>query len=115
MLFLGRITTVFQAEIPAIHLATNELLDRGISNQKICFFSDSQAAIKALACLSRLQNSVLLCTEALNQLDTRSIPTYWVPGHRDFVGNEMADAAAKSQQNMLSPALNVFTPFRIRL
>jgi ribonuclease HI len=95
-LSLGVYATVFQAEIHAIEVCLRENLRRGYRGKNICIYSDSQAAIKALACHQINSKLVWNCLECLLKLATHNKVTLaWVPGHHDIQGNEKADALAK--------------------
>lgn len=93
---LGRFSTVFQAEIFAIELCARECLETGYSGKKILICSDSQAAIKALVSYRVSSKLVWNCLETLICLGRNNqVLILWIPGHKGFEGNEMADSLAK--------------------
>ena len=97
---LDKYATVFQAEILAIseaaEKATRLLSFFRDAFRSVTFYSDSSAALLALAscvitskmvrdCHNRLQKLAGICSVNLN----------WIPGHRGFEFNELADQEAK--------------------
>lgn len=93
---LGKLATIFQAEMYAILKAAEELNRTLIRNRKIRFYSDSQASLLALQ--SQLIDSGLVA-ESADQLKrlarNNTVELCWVPGHSDILGNEIADELAK--------------------
>ena len=93
---LGKTTTVYQAEVRAIELATGHLLESGTSGRTIVFRVDNRAAIQSLGCPRTSKRSVKECFKALQKLSQNNMVTIeWVPGHAGVPGNEWADAEAK--------------------
>ena len=94
---LGKLATVFQAEVYAILISAQKLLEHNVSNTTIKIFSDSQGAIKALKSHSIRSKLILDCHQALNAAAGmgNNIHLIWVPGHAGIAGNEQADAAAR--------------------
>ena len=93
---LGQTTTVFQAEITAISMATIELLDKNIMGKNVNMYVDSQGAIKALRSYSTHAKSVLECKRLVNKLaEVNTVTINWIPGHVQQLGNEIADRLAK--------------------
>ena len=60
--------TVFQAEVTAIRISAEKLLNKGLENQTITFFSDSQASLAALNKLTVKSDTVDKCINTLNEL-----------------------------------------------
>ena len=98
---LGKLTTVFQAEITALTHATMTLNDLETSNKEITYYIDSQSAIKALNTHFSTQITVQECKEQLCKLQQRSnqIVLHWIPAHKGYIGNEQADTLAKLGTN----------------
>ena len=89
--------TVFQSEVEAINETATILSMNKIKNKNIDIYSDSQAAIKSLDKRKIKNSTVLNCILNLNSLaETNNITINWIPGHRGFVGNEIADKLAKN-------------------
>ena len=87
-LSLGKLVTVFQAEVYAILACVheNETQDRPEKYISIC--SDIQAALKALQVAKKTSPLVRQCQKALNDVSTRHVVgLYWIPGHAGVRGN----------------------------
>ena len=99
---LGAQGTVFQAEVMALQVSATELQKLEVVDQNIQFYTDSQAAIKALNKYSTNSKCVLECKETLNQLaQTNKININWIPGHQGQLGNEVADRLAKRGADLM--------------
>ena len=99
---LGKIATVYQAEVIAIANAADMMIKADIRNQSICILSDSQAALRAVANPRVKQLLVGNCIDNLNMLSQNNqVQLMWVPGHSDFEGNERADTLAKTGAHTL--------------
>lgn len=93
---MGNYPSIFQAEVHAIERCAQINLNRCYVNQNIAIMSDSQAAIRAISSAMISSRLVLNCATRLNELGSRNrVKIYWVPGHINIYGNEMADELAR--------------------
>jgi ribonuclease HI len=93
---LGNECTIFQAEVFAIESCARECINQKIKNKQIAIMSDSQAAIKAIDNYKITSKTVWSCLQVLLELaKTNKIKILWVPGHKGYDGNEIADLLAK--------------------
>ncbi len=89
--------TVFQAEVHALLMAAETLLDTGVNGREISLYVDSQAAIMAIGTSTTYSRVVRECRKKISDLTkNNSVRVCWVPGHEDYVGNEEADKLAKA-------------------
>ena len=81
---LGKLATVFQAEITAITQASMALNNLETSRKEITNYIDSQSAIKALNTHFTTQKTVKECKEQLTKLQQKSnqITLHWIPAHK---------------------------------
>ena len=94
---LGKLATVYQAEVIAIAKAADMMIKTDVQNQTIYILSDSQAALRAVASPRVKQLLVGNCIDNLNMLSQyNQVQLMWVPGHSDIEGNERADILAKN-------------------
>jgi ribonuclease HI len=96
--YLGCIASVFQAEIHAIINACDNMSDSKKPPQfnKISIFSDSLASINALSNDDTKNNLVLECKKSINKLQLKfEVSIFWIKGHTNHCGNELADMLAK--------------------
>ena len=92
--YLGRHSTVFQAEILAIQKCAEFLALEPFS--EVIIYSDSQAALAALTSLKISHKTVQNCISALNEASQyMKVTLAWVKAHADHPGNERADELAK--------------------
>ena len=110
--YLGDTTTVFQAEVTAIRISAEQLQNKGLENQTITFFSDSQASLAALDKLTVQSDTVEKCINALNYLGRKNtIHLHWIKAHCNIHGNEIADFLAKRGTTMgYGTAGEILTP-----
>ncbi|GFS78425.1 uncharacterized protein LOC103524116 [Trichonephila clavipes] len=100
-LHAGPLTTHFDGEVEAIHIALQQLAVRLLPIKRAVILSDSTSALQALSnyngnnCL-RVQN----CRELLGKIKGK-IVFQWVPSHCGLWGNERADLLAKKGTGIL--------------
>ncbi|GFT19661.1 uncharacterized protein LOC103524116 [Trichonephila clavipes] len=105
-LHAGPLTTHFDGEVEAIHIALQQLAVRLPPIERAAILSDSTSAPQALSnynennCL-RVQN----CRELLGKIKGK-IVFQWVPSHCCLWGNERADFLAKKGTGILQNDLN---------
>ena len=94
--YLGKNSTVFQAETFAVYQTATILLEAGTTNQKIIINCDSQSTIEAIDAAKIKSKTTLKATEALNTLGKgNQVLLRWIPAHCGYEGNEKADSLAK--------------------
>ena len=98
--------TVFQAEVVAISAAIQALQELCLpSIRYVKFFVDSQAALRAVA--NPVISSVIVgnAVDALNILSgvANRVSLSWIPSHRAFFGNTLADDLAKTGTTTSGP------------
>ena len=80
--YLGTNATVFQAEVIAIQKASTWLHSQNFTNTVITIHSDSQASLAALDKVTINSETVLKCTEALNDLGKNNkLNLKWIKAH----------------------------------
>ena len=93
---LGKLATVYQAELQALTIATQNLLYKAPVNQNIYFFIDNQAVIQSVGKYEIKSKQILECKKLLNKLAVdNTLTILWIPGHEGHLGNEVADRLAK--------------------
>jgi hypothetical protein len=104
-----------QAETIAIKLCAEEMLQREITNRNIFVFSDSQAALMAIAKSTVSNKTVKECIDSLNRIgEHNNLVISWVPGHSNVTGNERADELANEGANMANISIETPIPGTIR-
>lgn len=108
---LGRLSTVFQAEVFAIGEACRKMINMDLAGNNISFFVDSQAAILALDNYIIRTRSVAESKSALNILGSNNnITINWIPSHIGILGNEVADRLAKRGSYLTGEGPEPFLP-----
>jgi ribonuclease HI len=101
--YLGKMTTIFQAEVYAILLACEYITNNINSYNKIkCIdiVSDSKAALQALQKNVTTSYLVKQCKHSLDNLSNLvKTELHWIKAHVGHFGNEIADKNAKSGAN----------------
>ena len=93
---LGPEGTVPAAEMFAIQQTTKTMLDMGTANKRILINCDSQGTIKGLDTTITRSKTTLKTLRNLNTLSIfNEVTVRWIPAHRGYDGNELADALAK--------------------
>ncbi|XP_044317430.1 uncharacterized protein LOC123038043 [Drosophila rhopaloa] len=88
--------SVFQAEVYAIMEALVCLRELNTQNRHINIYSDSQAAIKSIYSTNTNSRTIADCRKSLHEMANQfTVSLIWVPGHRDIVGNCIADELAR--------------------
>ncbi|XP_017473760.1 PREDICTED: uncharacterized protein LOC108364547 [Rhagoletis zephyria] len=93
---LGKYPSIFQAEVFAIDICAEVILQRQPRKQHIVICSDSQAALRAVSSCEINSRLVWECVKRLNALgELNTVQLMWVPGHTGVQGNEDADKLAR--------------------
>ena len=96
--YLGKNTSVFQAEVIAIQQACLEIgkMDDVTRSDDITFFTDSMSSVDSFCKLKIKSKVVADCIKELNTLaKDRRVSVRWIRSHSDFTGNMVADDYAK--------------------
>ena len=94
--YLGKTTSVFQAEVVAIERGVRWAIESLDKDTKVLIRSDSQAAIQALQRITTTSKVVLSCIRTLREAkENLRIAIRWIKGHADHTGNELADLLAR--------------------
>ena len=108
--YLGRQSTVFQAEILAIQKCAEYIALEPFP--EVIIYSDSQAALAALTSLKITHKTVQNCISALNEASNHmKVTLAWVKAHADHPGNERADSLAKKGTTNTNNTVEIPPPF----
>jgi ribonuclease HI len=104
---LSTLATVFQSEIYAILVCSENCRNAQMRDKVICICSDSRASLLALSSYTIFSS---LVSHSLQELsDCNRVKLFWVSGHCDINGNEKADELwrrrALSKSLPLSPSV----------
>ena len=111
---LGKYATVFQAEVFGILRCAQIYKTKPLRGKLIYILSDSQAALKALNAYQTKSKLVWECFNELNLLGNHNtVKLLWVPGHKGFLGNELADKLANigSSKRFIGPEPSCGIPY----
>jgi ribonuclease HI len=117
--FLGKMATVFQAEvyaiIAAVHTIQTILPNFRSPPSSIHIISDSKSALQAIARPSTNSSLILECKNAIKNLNA-IIPTslHWIKAHAGHPGNELADNWAKKGANTTTDIVEPFLPVSLK-
>jgi ribonuclease HI len=107
---MGERATVFQAEVYAIELACDELMERG-AQYPVTIFSDSQAAIQAINNPLIKSKMVMQAINKLNEVaEFTRVDIRWIKAHDNKRGNEIADNQAKEATELVVEAPEPMVP-----
>jgi len=96
--------SVFQADVYAIEEALTCLGKISLQRGHLNIYSDSKAAIKSIYSTNTNSRTIADCRRSLHEMAYQfTISLIWVPGHRDIVGNCIADKLAG--QGTIKPLL----------
>jgi ribonuclease HI len=97
--YLGKMASIFQAEMTAINLASKFILENSqkfTHYESIDIISDSKASLQAIkknVTMSSLTKCCKLSLDSLHKL--KPIKLHWIKAHVGHYGNELADHQAK--------------------
>ena len=94
---MGQYTTVFQAELHAVHRVVEYLLHYNMQDADIVIYSDSKSVLQSLTKGNTNSSLIMECYQDLNKLGSRNkLTLHWIPAHSGFWGNEQADKLARN-------------------
>jgi ribonuclease HI len=113
--YLGKMATVFQAEVYAIIMATasiTTIIPTLTTKPKLIqIISDSKSALQALDRPTTNSSLILECKNALTKLhNIVPIQLRWIRAHVGHAGNELADQWAKKGTNTTTAIVEPFLP-----
>jgi ribonuclease HI len=112
---LSNHSTVMQAETIAIKICAEEASHLNLQGRNVFIFSDSQAAIQAIAKHTIKAKTVKTCIEQLNSLGSmNNVTISWVPGHSEIPGNDTADELANAGAKLDDISMTTPVPISTR-
>lgn len=92
---LASVCSVYQAELLAIHKATEEIYKH--KGKNFIIYSDSRAALQTIEGRTNLHPLALKTKEKIKEItnQNKTIDLIWIKAHKGLVGNERADQLAK--------------------
>ncbi|XP_017890417.1 uncharacterized protein LOC108631187 [Ceratina calcarata] len=110
--YLGKHTTVYQAEAIAITRCAEEMIENETKNESIVIFTDSESTVKTMEKSSFKSIVALECYHRLTKLakQNKNVVLCWCPGHRGIEGNEKADQLAKEAVELKRTGTESWTP-----
>ena len=102
---------VFQAEVCAISACARRLIVQGVMDSKIDFLVDSQPALRAIAKIDTISDTVRNAKKILNVLGyNNEVVLQYIEAHKGWENNEHADKLAKQGAFLEEVAENVPPP-----
>ena len=90
-------TSSTQAEMTAIRLCSDYIINRPVASGEILVLTDCLSALKNLQAMMVNSKTTQECRNSLNRLGNgNNLKIAWVPGHSNILGNLEADKAAKA-------------------
>ena len=115
--YLGKYFSIFSAELVAVKMALNYLLDQPINFIQVVICVDSQSVLSAIqSSQNKIRpNLIFEIKHHIHCLTLRGsvIQFCWVPSHCGIYGNEWVDRAAKQSAKNNSNCINLNIPLSV--